>query len=149
MERTAAFFGSDRASIKRKLYGTLSIGISGFAALVIVVIVGVVIFSIIAGGYKNFTWEFLTQEPTEGMTAGGIYPAIIGTVFMTLLMSIMAVPLGTVTAIYLSEYAKPTSAFARTIRFAVNTLASIPSIVFGLFGLGFFVQFVGKGIDDV
>jgi phosphate transport system permease protein len=64
-------------------------------------------------------------------------------------MSIMAVPLGTVTAIFLSEYAKETSVFARVIRFAVNTLASIPSIVFGLFGLGFFVQFVGGGIDSV
>lgn len=148
MEQTA-FISTDRMNIKRKFYGNLSTGISGFAALVIVAIVVVVITSIIAGGYKNFTWEFLTQEPTEGMTAGGIYPAIIGTVIMTLLMSVMAVPLGTVTAIYLSEYAKPNSVFARTIRFAVNTLASIPSIVFGLFGLGFFVQFVGKGIDDI
>jgi phosphate transport system permease protein len=68
---------------------------------------------------------------------------------MTLLMSVMAVPLGTITAIYLAEYAKENSAIARIIRFAVNTLASIPSIVFGLFGLGFFVQFVGRGIDDI
>ncbi|MEI8134676.1 MAG: phosphate ABC transporter permease PstA [bacterium] len=133
----------------RKLYGTLASGVSGLAALTIVVIVGIMVVSIVGGGYKNFTWEFLTQAPEEGMTKGGIYPAIIGTVFMTLLMSFMAVPLGTITAIYLSEFAKPNSAFARTIRFAVNTLASIPSIVFGLFGLGFFIQFVGKGIDDV
>src|ERR1051325_8526245 len=105
MEASAIPFSSnDKESMKRKLYGTLSIGISGFAALVIVTIVVVVIISIVAGGYQKFTWEFLTQEPTEGMTKGGIYPAIIGTVFMTLLMSIMAVPLGTITAIYLSEY---------------------------------------------
>ena len=143
------FIGTENSTFKRKLYGNLASGISGFAALVIVAIVLVVITSIFIGGYKNFTWEFLTQEPTEGMTAGGIYPAIIGTVIMTLLMSVMAVPLGTVTALYLSEYAKANSVFARTIRFAVNTLASIPSIVFGLFGLGFFVQFVGKGMDDV
>ena len=149
MEQAATFISTSKGSAKRKLYGNLSIGISGFAALVIVAIVIVIITSIIIGGYKNFTWEFLTQDPTEGMTAGGIFPAIIGTVIMTLLMSLMAVPLGTVTAIYLSEYAKPDSKFARTIRFAVNTLASIPSIVFGLFGLGFFVQFVGKGMDDV
>lgn len=140
---------SDRAGKMRKLYGTLASGVSGLAALTIVVIVGIMVVSIVGGGYKNFTWEFLTQAPEEGMTKGGIYPAIIGTVFMTLLMSFMAVPLGTITAIYLSEFAKPNSAFARTIRFAVNTLASIPSIVFGLFGLGFFIQFVGKGIDDV
>ncbi len=145
----AAFISTSKGSAKRKLYGNISVGISGFAALVIITIVVVIITTIIIGGYKNFTWEFLTQDPTEGMTAGGIFPAILGTVIMTMLMSIMAVPLGTVTAIYLSEYAKPDSGFARTIRFAVNTLASIPSIVFGLFGLGFFVQFVGKGMDDV
>ena len=139
------FIGTEGATFKRKLYGNIASGVSGFAALVIVAIVVVVIISIIIGGYKNFTWEFLTQAPEEGMTKGGIYPAIIGTVIMTLLMSAMAVPLGTVTAIYLSEYAKANSLFARTIRFAVNTLASIPSIVFGLFGLGFFVQFVGGG----
>ncbi len=136
-------------SKRSKLGGNFAAGLTGTAAFLIVAIVLVVVYSIIAGGYKNFTWEFLTQAPTEGMTKGGIYPAIIGTVLMTLLMSVMAVPLGTVTAIYLSEYAKETSVFARVIRFAVNTLASIPSIVFGLFGLGFFVQFVGKGFDDV
>ncbi|MEP7234140.1 MAG: phosphate ABC transporter permease PstA [Ignavibacteriota bacterium] len=143
------FIGSGKDTLKRKLYGNIATGVSGFAALVIVAIVLVVIVSIFIGGYEHFTWEFLTQAPEEGMTKGGIYPAIIGTVIMTLLMSIMAVPLGTVTAIYLSEYAKPNSAFARTIRFAVNTLASIPSIVFGLFGLGFFVQFVGRGMDNI
>ncbi len=149
MEQAATFISTSKGSAKRKLYGNISVGVSGFAALVIVSIVVVIITTVIIGGYKNFTWEFLTQDPTEGMTAGGIFPAILGTVIMTMLMSVMAVPLGTVTAIYLSEYAKPDSKFARTIRFAVNTLASIPSIVFGLFGLGFFVQFVGKGMDDV
>src|SRR5882672_3421658 len=94
------FIGTGSDTLKRKLYGNIASGVSGFAALVIVAIVIVVIVSIIIGGYQNFTWEFLTQAPEEGMTKGGIYPAIIGTVFMTLLMSIMAVPLGTVTAIY-------------------------------------------------
>ncbi|HEY6171492.1 MAG TPA: phosphate ABC transporter permease PstA [Candidatus Kapabacteria bacterium] len=119
------------------------------SAFTIVAIVLVVVYSIVAGGVERLSWEFLTEEPREGMMEGGIYPAIIGTVIMTLLMSLMAVPLGTVTAIFLSEYAKETSVFARVIRFAVNTLASIPSIVFGLFGLGFFVQFVGGSIDSV
>ena len=136
-------------SQRKKLAGNFALGLTGFAAFLIVAIVVVVVYSIIVGGYKNFTWEFLTQPPKEGMMEGGIFPAIIGTVVMTLIMSVMAVPLGTVTAIYLSEYAKETSFFARIIRFAVNTLASIPSIVFGLFGLGFFIQFVGKGMDDV
>lgn len=136
-------------SARKKFAGNAAAALTGMSAFLIVAIVLVVIYSIIAGGYKNFTWEFLTESPKEGMMEGGIFPAIIGTVIMTLIMSVMAVPLGTVTAIYLSEYAKETSVFARVIRFAVNTLASIPSIVFGLFGLGFFIQFVGKGMDDV
>ena len=137
------------ASFKRTVIDNAAGAITGFAAFLIVAIVVTVIISIVIGGYEHLTWEFLTQAPREGMMEGGIFPAIVGTVLMTLLMSIMAVPLGTVTAIYLSEYAKPNSVFARSIRFAVNTLASIPSIVFGLFGLGFFIQFVGKGVDSV
>jgi len=137
-----------KKNARRKLIGSLASTITGVSAGAIILIIVLVTISIVAGGYKSFTWEFLTQEPTEGMMEGGIWPAIVGTVYMTLLMSLMSVPLGTITAIYLSEYAKPTSIFARTIRFAVNTLASVPAIVFGLFGLGFFVQFVGRGIDN-
>lgn len=124
-------------------------GLTAFSAFFIIAIIVVVMISIVMGGADRFTWKFLTEDPQEGMTEGGIFPAIIGTVIMTLVMSIMAVPLGTITAIYLAEYARESSIAARTIRFAVNTLASIPAIVFGLFGLGFFVQFVGKGIDDM
>jgi phosphate transport system permease protein len=81
------------------------------------------------------------------MTAGGIFPAIIGTALLVIIMSIAGVPVGTITAIYLSEYASQRSLFTKLIRFAVNTLAGVPSIVFGLFGLGFFVQFIGGGMD--
>jgi phosphate transport system permease protein len=83
------------------------------------------------------------------MTAGGIFPAIVGTVLLVLIMSILGVPVGTITALYLSEYANKNSIFTKLIRFAVNTLAGVPSIVFGLFGLGFFVQFIGGGMDKV
>jgi phosphate transport system permease protein len=83
------------------------------------------------------------------MTSGGIFPAIIGTALLVIIMSIAGIPVGTITAIYLSEYTRKTSLIARGIRFAVNTLAGVPSIVFGLFGLGFFVQFVGSGMDAV
>ncbi len=83
------------------------------------------------------------------MTAGGIFPAIIGTFFLVILMSIVGVPIGTITAIFLSEYVAQDSGIVKVIRFAVNTLAGIPSIVFGLFGLGFFVQFVGTGMDNL
>jgi phosphate transport system permease protein len=82
------------------------------------------------------------------MTKGGIFPAIYGTALLVILMSVAAVPFGTITAIYLTEYAKENSFIAKTIRFAVRTLAVIPSIIYGLFGLGFFIKFVGTGMDS-
>lgn len=83
------------------------------------------------------------------MTEGGIFPAIVGTFLLVLIMSLFGVPIGTITAIYLSEYVHRQSRFAKLIRFAVNTLAGIPAVVFGLFGLGFFIQFTGKGLDNL
>jgi phosphate transport system permease protein len=81
------------------------------------------------------------------MTEGGIFPAIFGTVALVLLMVIALVPFGVGAAIYLHEYARPDAWFTRAVRFSVNNLAGVPSIVFGLFGLGFFIQFVGRNID--
>jgi phosphate transport system permease protein len=83
------------------------------------------------------------------MTGGGIFPCIVGTFLLVLTMSVVGVPVGTITAIYLSEYVDRESAFAKWVRFAVNTLAGIPAIVFGLFGLGFFVRFGGGGLDAI
>src|SRR6185369_16963635 len=94
------------------------------------------------------SWEFVSAPPRDGMMAGGIYPAIIGTVALTLLMTVAAVPAGVLTAIYLTEYAPPQSRIARAIRVCIANLAGVPSIVFGLFGLGFFISTVGKAIDD-
>jgi phosphate transport system permease protein len=91
-------------------------------------------------------WTFLSDEPREANTEGGIFPAIFGTFVMTLLMSIAVMPFGIVAAIYLREYAKQ-GFFVRAVRIAVNNLAGVPSIVFGVFGLGFFVYFVGGNID--
>jgi phosphate transport system permease protein len=96
--------------------------------------------------YSGRLWEFLTGNPRESNTEGGIFPAIFGTVMMVLLMSIIVVPLGVLAALYLREYAKQ-GPLVRTVRIAVNNLAGVPSIVFGVFGLGFFVYFVGGGID--
>ena len=132
---------------RRKVLGGALVGVSGLAAFTIVLTVVLIMGSIVAGGWETLTWEFLTAAPKEGMTAGGIFPAIIGTVLLVMIMSILGVPVGTITAIYLSEYASSSSRLARGIRFAVNTLAGVPAIVFGLFGLGFFVQFVGAGLD--
>jgi len=91
-------------------------------------------------------WEFLSDEPREANQAGGVWPAIFGTVIMTLLMSIAVVPFGVLAALYLHEYAKA-GAMISTVRIAVNNLAGVPSIVFGVFGLGFFCYGIGGYID--
>ena len=91
--------------------------------------------------------EFVTEDPREANTEGGIFPAIFGTVLMVIVMSIMVTPLGVIAAVYLREYAHQ-GAFTRILRIAVNNLAGVPSIVYGVFGLGFFIYFVGSGIDQ-
>lgn len=127
--------------------GTLTFVGTASAALAIVLLVVLVMANILIGGWETLSWEFLTSPPTEGMTAGGVFPAIVGTFLRVILMSLVGVPIGAITAIYLSEYASQRSILARWIRFAVNTLAGVPAIVFGLFGLGFFIQFVGGSMD--
>ncbi|MFO8156090.1 MAG: phosphate ABC transporter permease PstA [Pseudomonadota bacterium] len=100
------------------------------------------------GHYVHTFWEFISGYPREANTEGGILPAIFGTVLMVMLMSIVVTPFGVLAAIYLREYAKQ-GPLVRTIRIAVNNLAGVPSIVFGVFGLGFFVYFIGGGIDQM
>jgi len=99
------------------------------------------------GFYFSKLWEFLSEDPREANTEGGIFPAIYGTVLMVILMSIFVTPFGVVAAVYLKEYARQ-GILTRTIRIAVNNLAGVPSIVYGVFGLGFFVYFVGAEIDS-
>ena len=113
------------------------------AAIAIVPIVIVIAFLFI-NGLQAISWEFLTQPPSNGMTEGGIMPAILGTILLTLGTAIVAIPLGVGAAIYLAEYARDTR-FTRLIRLAIVNLAGIPSIVYGLFGLGVFVLFLGTG----
>ncbi len=100
------------------------------------------------GLYLSRVWEFVSDDPRESNTEGGIFPAIFGTVMMVFLMSFAVVPLGVVAAIYLREYAKQ-GALVRMVRIAVNNLAGVPSIVFGVFGLGFFVYTIGGTIDRI
>jgi phosphate transport system permease protein len=100
------------------------------------------------GFYFAKIWEFLSTDPREANTEGGIFPAIFGTVIMVLIMSVLVTPMGIVAAVYLREYAKE-GVLVRLIRIAVNNLAGVPSIVYGVFGLGFFVYFIGSGIDQV
>lgn len=100
------------------------------------------------GFYLAKVWEFVSDEPREANTEGGIFPAIFGTVMMVIIMSIMVVPFGVVAAVYLREYAKQ-GPLTQLIRIAVNNLAGVPSIVYGVFGLGFFVYFLGGNLDQL
>ncbi|GAX59981.1 phosphate ABC transporter permease component [Candidatus Scalindua japonica] len=93
-------------------------------------------------------WEFVSAEPREANTEGGVFPAIFGTVTMVLIMSLAVTPLGVLTAVYLKEYTRD-NVFSRIVRISVNNLAGVPSIVFGVFGLGFFIYFIGGGIDKL
>jgi len=101
-----------------------------------------------AGVYLSRLWEFVADDPRESNTEGGIFPAIFGTVMMVLVMSVLVVPLGVITALYLREYARQ-GWLVRAVRVAVNNLAGVPSIVFGVFGLGFFVYGLGGSIDKL
>ncbi|HTF56274.1 MAG TPA: phosphate ABC transporter permease PstA [Planctomycetota bacterium] len=101
-----------------------------------------------SGIYAGRVWEFLWDEPRESNTEGGVFPAIFGTVMMVFIMTLAVVPLGVLAALYLREYARQ-GPLVRAVRIAVNNLAGVPSIVFGVFGLGFFIYFVGGSIDRI
>jgi phosphate transport system permease protein len=96
--------------------------------------------------YAGRVWEFVADEPRESNTEGGVFPAIFGTVMMVMIMSVLVTPLGVLAAFYLREYARQ-GPFVSAVRIAVNNLAGVPSIVFGVFGVGFFIYFVGGTID--
>jgi len=98
--------------------------------------------------YAGRVWEFVSDDPRESNTEGGVFPAIFGTVMMVLIMSIVVTPLGVLAAFYLREYARQ-GAFVSAVRIAVNNLAGVPSIVFGVFGVGFFIYLVGGSIDRI
>lgn len=124
-------------------------GFTGGAALLILALLGWILVDVLIHGLPQLSWSFVSEAPREGMTAGGIFPAIFGTVALVLIMTVAVVPVGVLTAVYLHEYARQDGLFARAVRSAVYNLAGVPSIVFGLFGLGFFIQFVGGGIDSL
>lgn len=131
----------------RRFFDRAFVGLTLSATLIIVAMLAVIIGNIVFHGKDRLSWEFVSAAPEQGMTAGGIFPAIFGTVLLVLLMSLAAVPFGVLVAIYFAEYAKTESRVYRWTRMAVNNLAGVPSIVFGLFGLGFFIQTIGRGID--
>ena len=134
---------------KLKTSGKLPKGLTLSAVVIIIAMLAVILFNIVWGGIGTISWGFLSKPPEHGMEAGGIFPAIFGTVFLVMLMVIAVVPIGVLTAVYLQEYTRPDSVATRLIRVAINNLAGVPSIVFGLFGLGFFIGFIGRGMDSI
>jgi phosphate transport system permease protein len=133
---------------KKDYMGNISLGLIRATFIFLVVILFLLLGKIFVEGIGVISPEFLLDSPKNNMTEGGIGPAIFGTIAVTFLMILFAVPLGVCSAIYLNEYATD-SFFTRIIRTSINNLAGVPSIVFGLFGLGFFILFIGKGLDDV
>ncbi len=133
------FLARNRHTVQRLGYSLITL----MAVLTVLPIVGTVLFILYQGG-SAISWEFLTGIPHDGMRAGGILPAITGTLYLTIGTAIFSVPLGIAAAIYLSEYAKDTK-LTRLIRLAIINLAGIPSVVYGLFGLGLFVLFLQFG----
>lgn len=128
--------------------GVVFVALCGIATATIVAMLLVILGQIVWFGAPGVSLEFLSAAPSQGMRGGGIGPAIFGTFALVVLMTIAVVPMGVLTAIYLVEYSKPGSRFAKAVNVAVSNLAGVPSIVFGLFGLGFFVQFLGGTIDS-
>ena len=122
----------------------MAFGMIRLSAVVICLALFIMLFYIFIKGWRVINWSFLTEMPYEAMTKGGIFPAIVGTFYLTMGAIIFALPLGVASAIYLSEYARA-GRLVRIIRLGITNLAGVPSVVFGLFGLGLFVVFLGFG----
>ncbi len=116
------------------------------ATLLVVLPVGFILFVIVRDGISAISWEFLTAMPKMGMREGGIFPAIIGTIYLVIGTLTFALPLGVLSAIFLTEYAKD-NILTRLVKLAVINLAGVPSVVFGLFGFGIFVVFFKFGVS--
>jgi phosphate transport system permease protein len=134
--------------MKRQQTHRIAVAVFTTVAFVVVIPIIMVILYVFWLGLPALTWTFLTQPPSNGMTEGGIMPAIVGTLVLTIGTAIVCMPLAIAAAIYLAEYAKD-NRLTRTIRLAIVNLAGIPSIVYGLFGLGAFVLFMGFGTSII
>ena len=134
---------------RTKIAGGLLQGLSALACVIIVAMVAIILGNILIHGLERLSFSFLTRAPEAGMTGGGIFPAIFGTFALVVLMTIAVIPLGVATAIYMHEYAPKRSRMVHVVRLAIQNLAGVPAIVFGLFGLGFFIEFIGRGVDRV
>lgn len=128
----------------RKLKEMASLAVIRLATLLIALAMTAILGFIFINGIGAISWSFLTEPPRNAMTEGGIFPAILGTIYLMIGSILIGFPLGVASAIYLHEYARP-GRLVRAIRLGINNLAGVPSVVFGLFGLAFFVVFLGFG----
>ncbi|MEA3360922.1 MAG: phosphate ABC transporter permease PstA [Thermodesulfobacteriota bacterium] len=139
-------FKQDKLQGRRKVTQDIMFWIFKLAAAINGAALLIVIYFLIARGWRAINWTFITQPPMESMTKGGILPCIVGTLLLSLGANIVALPIGVASAIYLNEYARPGRA-VRLIRLGINNLAGVPSVVFGLFGLAFFVVYLKMGVS--
>lgn len=114
------------------------------STLIVCLFLGVILWDIFTKGFGSLSWSFFTEFPKDGMTAGGVLPAIVGTVILTTITTLFSVPIGVACAVYLNEYAQP-STLTNAIRASIRNLAGIPSIIYGLFGLALFVKAMHLG----
>jgi len=132
---------------RRYLVQNIWFAIFWLSMILIAVVLGLILYFILARGIKVINWEFLTAVPRRGMTEGGIFPAIVGTFYLVLGSIVVSLPLGVFSAVYLTEYASSGSPAVKAIRTAIHCLAGVPSVVFGLFGLAVFVKIFGFGVS--
>ena len=136
----------NRTQKRRKLSQFIMFGFFRVSAAINGIALLIIFYFLVARGWRAITWTFLTQPPMDSMTKGGILPCIVGTVCLSLGAIITALPIGIASAIYLNEYAFQGRAL-RIIRLGINNLAGVPSVVFGLFGLAFFVVYLKMGVS--
>lgn len=141
-------FRADRKDVGSHFFTVLT----GLATLFILCILAIILINITWNGWRGLSWRFITTIPKKDffdISTTGVLPMIVGTTIRVFVMTFFVLPVGVITAIYLTEYAPVRSPLTRIIRGAVNNLAGVPSIVFGLFGLGFFINFIGHHMDTI
>jgi phosphate transport system permease protein len=131
---------------RRRVLQSLIFGLFRLSAAINGIALVIIIYFLVVRGWRAITWTFLTQAPMDSMTKGGILPCIVGTICLSLGAILVAFPIGVASAIYLHEYARP-GRVLRIIRLGINNLAGVPSVVFGLFGLAFFVVWLKFGVS--
>lgn len=131
-----------KVNVKEGFFLTLTSVLGSFGAIILLIILSFVLYH----GVRVLSWDFITQPPIEAMTQGGIFPVIVGTILLTVICMIVVIPIGVTTAIFLAEYSKP-GRLLKTVMMSIYTLAGVPSVVFGLFGLAVFVVAFNFGMS--